>query len=66
MLPPSSNENGTRTPRNADVQDAVQQSFPQSGLTMEEGVTEHRSEEMNLELEMAPHHFGLADVTLCC
>lgn len=40
MLPPSSNVEGTRTPKNADVQDTVQQSLPQCGReSMEEGVT---------------------------
>lgn len=59
-------QRGDRHLRNAGVQDAVQQSLPQSGLTMEEGVTKHRSEEMNLELEIVPSGFGLANVALCC
>lgn len=59
-------QRGDRHLRNAGVQDAVQQSLPHSGLTMEEGVTKHRSEEMNLELEIVPSNFGLADVALCC
>lgn len=59
-------QQGARHMRNAGVQDAVQQSLLQSGLPTEEEVTEHRSEEMNLESEITPSGFGSAEVALCC